>query len=284
MRSKITESQELEIIKKYVSGESRNSLAIEYRAGQKTINAIFFKHNIKLKTPSERLRTYYCNHNIFDELSYQSAYWLGFFAADGCITSNSNQLTLALAEKDISHLIKFKEFLESEHPLKKKIIKLSYEKIGTREYTAWEFRIRSYEIVKAMLKYNITPKKSLTLEFPNLPEEYIRSFILGYFDGDGTIGFYQKKLYFKLVSTYSFLIKVQEHLMKMCDATETKLIKRGDNGTFILSYNGNISCAKIYEYLYDSKIEGCYLNRKYQIFDKFKKDKDELKLLQNLPK
>jgi hypothetical protein len=43
-----------------------------------------------------------------------------------------------------------------------------------------------------LIKLGCTPEKSLTLEFPNnttLPDEYLRDFIRGYFDGDGGVSY-----------------------------------------------------------------------------------------------
>lgn len=66
-----------------------------------------------------------------------------------------------------------------------------------------------------MKKYGITKRKTLKLEFPNLPKGMEKYFLRGYFDGDGSIGIYdlgrsKDLLSIQLVGTESFMKKCQE--------------------------------------------------------------------------
>jgi hypothetical protein len=45
----------------------------------------------------------------------------------------------------------------------------------------------SVEMAKDLIKLNIKPKKSYNLEKPNIAEKFYLPYILGYFDGDGSL-------------------------------------------------------------------------------------------------
>lgn len=45
----------------------------------------------------------------------------------------------------------------------------------------------SVEMAQDLNKLGITPRKSLTLSPPQIEEQYFLPFILGYFDGDGSL-------------------------------------------------------------------------------------------------
>ena len=49
------------------------------------------------------------NFEIID--TEEKAYWLGFLYADGSVSSTDNRIELGLAEKDLNHIEKFKEFI-----------------------------------------------------------------------------------------------------------------------------------------------------------------------------
>ena len=48
-------------------------------------------------------------------------------------------------------------------------------------------RIGSHKIFNGLAKYGVHPRKSLTIELPEIPKRYIGNFVRGYFDGDGCI-------------------------------------------------------------------------------------------------
>ena len=135
---------------------------------------------------------YYYNEDYFKKIdTAEKAYWLGFLYADGCITRfyrneklKSMSLELTLQDEDCDHLIKFKNALESNVPIQHKII--------NRKYKSDRIVINCTSMCRDLIKLGCTPVKSLTLEFPNndiLPEEYVRDFIRGYFDGDGGVSY-----------------------------------------------------------------------------------------------
>lgn len=115
------------------------------------------------------------NFNKID--TEEKAYWLGFLYADGSVGSKEDKIELGLAEKDLKHIEKFRDFMNITN------------KISYREKTkSYRMSFRSAQCKQDLISQGCTPKKSLTLDFPNenqVPKHLIRHFIRGYFDGDG---------------------------------------------------------------------------------------------------
>ena len=116
--------------------------------------------------------------NNFEQIdTEEKAYWLGFLYADGSVSSKEDKIELGLAEKDLRHIEKFRDFMGISN-------KISYRD-KTRSY---RMSFRSEKCKQDLINKGCTPKKSLILDFPTenqVPKELIRHFIRGYFDGDG---------------------------------------------------------------------------------------------------
>ncbi len=130
------------------------------------------------------------NTDYFENIdTHIKAYFLGFIAADGCIMeaqgrnlNNTHKLEITINVKDKIVLEKFKEELGTNLSLK--------EKPETR---AVRFHIQDKKLTDDIMKYGIVPRKSLILGnvLENIPEEFKSSFVLGYFDGDGSASYVQ---------------------------------------------------------------------------------------------
>lgn len=78
---------------------------------------------------------YTYNKDYFKEIdSFEKAYWLGFLYADGCITRfykdeklKSMSLEIMLQNDDKNHLIKFRDALDSNVPIKDKLVAGKYK-------------------------------------------------------------------------------------------------------------------------------------------------------------
>jgi len=110
-------------------------------------------------------------------ININQAYLLGLIAADGGLSNNGSQITLALHSKDITLLELFKEQVVPDYNIK------------TNDKNISSISISNKELCNDLLQYGIGPQKTLTLQWPtNLAEEFEMIFILGYFDGDGCLG------------------------------------------------------------------------------------------------
>ena len=113
-----------------------------------------------------------------------TAYWLGFLAADGSIHKTKNKLSIGLAQKDKGHIEKFKNFIESDAVIYDRDMLCT---TNGKSYPSSFIQILDKQIVNDLQQYRIVPNKSAQdinfLQY--IPEEYKIYFILGYFDGDG---------------------------------------------------------------------------------------------------
>lgn len=121
------------------------------------------------------LRKYSSKENYFSSINTTNSYWAGFIAADGCIVGEYC-LVITLNKKDLPHLRKFKKQIGYSGPI-------------TFTHNEATLKISSLQIVQDLKKnFNITSRKSKTLEPPPLSNpSFIKSFIKGYMDGDGSL-------------------------------------------------------------------------------------------------
>ena len=64
--------------------------------------------------------TKHLNHEAFDIVTNDAAYWIGFLFADGSVIKQQKgapQVQLRLSEVDRGHLEKFRHFLDSTHAI-----------------------------------------------------------------------------------------------------------------------------------------------------------------------
>ena len=129
------------------------------------------------------IRKYTINHNYFKEWSPNMAYILGFWFADGCISSK-RIFSIKLHKKDKYLLEKIMKDMGSNKPL-----------YGVdRKYCC--LSISSKNIYEDIVKLGGKERKSLDVEFPVIPQKYMSYFIRGLWDGDGSIfRVYERKHY-----------------------------------------------------------------------------------------
>lgn len=128
-------------------------------------------------------RKYTINVNYFKTWSAKMAYFLGYIAADGCLSQRDDYnrhycvLNWQIHKRDREALEAFCQDSDATYPIK----------------TMLQDRVCLYITEQTMcsdlIALGITPRKSLTLQMPPVPEPCIRDFIRGYSDGDGSIGF-----------------------------------------------------------------------------------------------
>ena len=123
----------------------------------------------------------YFDYSYFETIdTEEKAYWLGFIAADGCVMKRKKSVSnfeLGLKLSDKPHLEKFKK-------------SISWEGVVKSDHFRCRISLGDIEFCKHLVDKGITPRKSLTLQFPTeqqVPVEFQRHFIRGYYDGDGCI-------------------------------------------------------------------------------------------------
>jgi hypothetical protein len=233
-----------------------------------------------------------CNDDFFSVDTMEAFYVAGFIAGDGNLSSvrlkdphikhrtddGGKSISIKLASKDRNFVSKIRDILGIENPI--------FDDVSTEHllpdsrYKSASYGSSIYctspQMFDDLARFNITPNKSLTLEFP----EWMKShplrhhFIRGYYDADGCWSFRYNKdknkqdtkdrqIRCSVRGTKNFLTDIRSILET--DLTIRK--KTGDiplsGGIHKLEYAGNQITKKISDYLY--KDATLYLERKHLI-------------------
>ncbi len=237
---------EKQILEMFDSGINAHQISKTINKSFYFVKAILTKH----RNPSFKK---YNNGNIkyFENIdSDKKAYFLGFIAADGCITKSRNSigLTITIHQKDKVVLESLKEDMQSENPIH--ILKRN-ELI--------RFVIYNNELVSHLKNNGIEEQKSLTMTniIKNIPKEFRSAFIRGYFDGDGSFTFQEKykRGYIQIRGTKDFLLGIVNEIeIGTCSITEYDSIPN-------LSIGSKKQIKKFFDFIY--KNSTIHLDRKY---------------------
>ena len=267
-----------DIIPLYNKGISLTKIAKLFNTSRDTLSKRLKNHNIEIVNIQNLTKF---NENIFDEIdTEEKAYWLGFIYADGYISSNGNHFELSLQLSDINHLVKFNEFMQHNKN------NIKFDSYRCR----WS--IANKHLWNTLNNYGCTPKKSLTLEFPNINifknELLLIDFIRGYFDGDGCISYkstlrkrtYQdaEKLYAycSIIGTKNFLNKIKDILQIDC---KMYLNNKDSEFTYKLDFFKESSLLLLNKLFINATI---YLDRKFELMKFFEKGCRSFKELKEL--
>ena len=265
MPSKITytENELKNIIDKYTSGITIRQLEKDLGIPRKRISDILKNNNIPIRTNVINSRKYYHNEHYFDNIdTEEKAYWLGFIYADGFIESKrkmcSQKFGICLSVKDKTHLEKFKAAIKSNNPI--------YDYIGSgynRNGIFSKILLCSDITVNALKKHGVIENKTLIVKFPNIDQNLVNHFIRGYFDGDGSIYYVNRKykngcnkIGISFTGTYDMIQSIISYF------GYNRKIGKKHNAYYII-FSGKNVVNKIINSLYSNSI--VYLDRKRNI-------------------
>ena len=135
---------------------------------------------------------YTVDDKFFDIWSPESAYTFGFLCSDGNVGIKGTYFGLHIHKKDKQIVNLIRNAMKSNQRI--------------REYGNYiDFKIYNKRLTRRLIGLGCTPRKSLTLKFPTVPDSYINHFVRGYYDGDGSIFFNKPNtIKIKLVGTKPF--------------------------------------------------------------------------------
>lgn len=274
----------------YKDGKSTREIGKIIGCSGVTVSSHLKKMGTKIRDLHNSRKIYSFNENYFENIDCeQKAYWLGFIAADGCILEQTSQISkrtgrtikkeqmalqIALKQDDKSHLEKLQNNLRDNHNLHYSV-----------KRKCWDIKLLSDKLCKDLLKYGIKPKKSLTLQFPlNLiSNEYIPSFIRGYFDGDGSISFSKNKkglitiskMKVSILGTKDFLETINEIINREIFFSERIFPAKSNNinGVQQIMFSNIHKTKQFLDFIY--KDATIYLDRKYERYLIFNKKYEE---------
>ena len=259
MKSKLNPYRD-DIIDRYCNQrQGLKTISKYYHCDKKTLKNFLVKNGIKIRELNHV--PYSFDEGYFDCInSSNKAYILGMLYADGANVKQYNAVKLSLASEDRAILEKIREEMKVEKPL------LFYErsKRNSKWKDVYELKIYSKHICEQLEILGCTPRKSLTLTFPNfLSDDLMPHFIRGYFDGDGCICISKSHIISSFVSSTDFCIGLHNYLQKIGIACKLCTLKTNEHTSrIIISKKSEIK--KLMNYMY--KDADLYMDRKHNTF------------------
>ena len=203
------------------------------------------------------------NKDFFKIWTKEMSYIFGFWIADG--NMGKNKCTISFSSNDLDLLVMIKAILESDH------------KICESKRGSFELNFCVETMYNDLLKLGGIPRKSLTIQFPYVPDEFLSDFIRGFLDGDG--GFYSERgdyLRSSFTGNIDFLTVLKNKIEENVDIDAKSfymLDKYNPNRSrriYRLAYSGK-KAILLGDYIYQDS-ENLRLERKFKIYDKMKKE------------
>ncbi len=220
------------------------------------------------------------NEDFFSNWSPEMAWVLGILFTDGFV----RPFSISLWSMDIELLEKVKNLLNSLNPIG--ITTQSYDK----SKHIYRFAFYRQKMMEDLNRLGMHQRKSLNMTFPDVPQEYMRHFVRGCWDGDGSIYFEEPA---KIRASYTcgslkFIERLVQELYKigiykrkiLLDKTDTSLIrsyspvgrypltihKEKRSKSYYIKIDSRENLEKLFDYFYDRVVESMYLERKFKIF------------------
>lgn len=186
MGKRISKTEKEEIINSYKSKPiTISDIAKRFSLSNPTIFKILKEYNVKTWSKAQLLSPD-LDTSYFKSIDNQSkAYYLGLLTTDGCLfwkTKTSAFFSLELKAEDYYMVA---DFLNS--------IKCNKKIIYSEKSDSYAVQIHCTEMVKDLQQYNLEPRSSTTQRLSDkIDDVFVRDYIRGLFDGDGSFGFYSR--------------------------------------------------------------------------------------------
>ena len=263
------------IIIDYKNNLTNKEISQKYNLHRSVVQEILKRNNIKLKTRSETSR----KHKLLDENYFKNidtiekAYILGLLFADGYIDKNGFGITLCYKDKDIldkiSNIIYGKIILG--YRKERKNSKKAY--ISNPQY---RLQIISNVMKNDLISHGCVENKTFKIRLPELKNiNLYKSFIRGYFDGDGCLCIPKNKcnITFSLTSNVNFCDDIKNYVNENLDVHMKSGIRYNNIGYNRLT--GSKQVIKFMNWLYEDA--DIFLKRKFDIFNNYLSIKEQRK-------
>lgn len=195
-------------------------------------------------------RLYTIDEDFFNKWTPEMSYVLGFWFADGYMR-HEKSYRIIFFENDKEILEQIKRVLKSTHPIRK-----------NKKDNCYFLNICSKKLYQRLQELGGCRRKSKTVNFPDIPADYLRDYIRGYFDGDGSVFYVKynstrdKKQRLELRSNFTcgskmFLEKLENILRKKISFKKKRLGVYDGGSSWKLGY-GTKETIKLLKFIYYS--------------------------------
>lgn len=196
-----------EVIELFENGNSINEIG--RKLGFNATSIIYLLRDNDFDTSKYKYK-YTVDESFFEKINtWEKAYILGWFYSDGNIRDEGKN-RIAIAKYDEEILYKIKEIMRYTGPL----YNIPKKDENCEEMSCLD--IGRVKMTRDLIRLGCMPAKSLILTFPTLeqvPKHLIPAFLLGVFDGDGSIYTEGGKLrYCSITGTDVFCSSITEYM------------------------------------------------------------------------
>ncbi len=250
---------------KIPSRDQKTASALAYRKGKvigTTIDEDGQKHTVIYQKKD-------VNEDFFSSWSNETVYVLGIIYSDGNVYQKGHYYKLSITQKEPELLNKIKFLMNCN-------AKLTFTKKRGVAGELYSLSVQNKKIYEDLIKLGLTPNKSLTTDFPNIPQEYVRHFVRGCWDGDGSvyIGTRSGSIRASFTSgSLNFIKGMLNELEKAGLKKRTIYTLKRKNPSYYFRFSGFSQCKDLYHYLYDDVPPEQYLERKCNVFKDYFEDR-----------
>jgi intein/homing endonuclease len=263
----------------FAKGYTPTQVADEVKINQKNIHYYINKYNIKV---INKCRTHFINDEYFDSINTEEkAYLLGFFIADGNLALKGSRFAITVVEQDKNILEAYRENIIPGFEIHTK----NKSTLSIKRQNQCLVRWGSLHMYNTFVnKYNIIPNKTnytdFKFPFEKIPQDLVSHFIRGFFDGDGSVSYFnrsstRKNLFFNfsfVMNSLEFTNQIGDIFEELFDIKKVIYTHKGktcDYYTLRFDYSNHRQEAIKYIYNWLYKDSTLYLQRKKDKFSNY---------------
>lgn len=241
-----------EICSLYKDGNFSTVIAKKFNCNVKAVLYHLRKGGVEVRRFTDSHRKYEINESFFDKIDTQEkAYFLGWLYSDGYHNEERRQISLTIQETDKDILEKLNKLIYKDKKVKLIPINLPNHK------NQYRILICSQRISKNLKLLGMMQAKSLILKWPKpsqVPDIFIRHFMRGLFDGDGSVHIDKNGycLTFGLTGSYNICKNFRKIIMEECGLNKVKINTVRNIYTVRFHIKKNVD--KVYTFLYKDSV------------------------------